>query len=143
MGQTALQKKTTIVLDTHKLKLVALGVLPKAMLILDKAAFDVEGIAKTLATVLTGAMRASIYVSGASGGSNYRARLSEATSKASSKGVSVDFHKEVKPDGKMERIVGVGVVYGIFPELNGKPYIVPAVEQVRPGFNKAWKALFV
>lgn len=37
----------------------------------------------------------------------------------------------------MERIVGVGVVYGIFPELNGKPYIVPAVEQVRPSFVKS------
>jgi len=143
MAQTALQKKTTIMVDMHKLHMIEAGLLPKAVIILDKAAFDVEGIAKTLATVLTGAMRASIYVSGASGGGNYNARKSEAISKASSGGVTVEFHDEIKPEGKMERIVGVGVVYGIFPELNGKPYIVPAVEQVRPGFTQAWKALFI
>ena len=135
-------KDKSIELNMDKLLMIQKGLEPKANMVLDKVAFDVEGIAKTLAPVLTGALRASIYVSGASGGSNYSSRASEAKSKAASKGKTIELLDEIKAE-KMERIVGVGVVYGIFPEVNGKAYLVPAIEQVRPSFEKAWKVLFV
>lgn len=133
-------KKTTIIVDMTKLHLMKAGIGPKAHAILDKAAFDIEAIAKELAAVLTGAMKSSIYVSGSSGGrSNYGERKSD----AAARNPDATFFDEVKPSGKFERIIGASVVYAIFPEIHGQPYIVPAVEQVRPGFTKAWKALVV
>lgn len=136
-------KIVKIDLDTSKIDKMLGGVLEvKANRILDKAAFSIEAIAKTLAAVDTGAMRASVYVSGASGGSNYAKRKAEAMSKAASHGETREFHKEVSPTKRLERIIGASVIYAIFPEVMGQPYIVPAVEQERPKVNAAWKQLF-
>ena len=130
-------------LDLSRLKQLQAGLKPRAHQILDKAALDVEAIAKTLAPVLTGALRASIYTSGLGGkGSSYGAHQIEAAGKGSAGGVKVEFVEEVMPAGPFERIVGPSVIYGIWPEVKGQPYLVPAVEQVRQGFERAWERLF-
>jgi len=115
-----------------------IGTVPgRAMDVLDKAAFDVEAFAKPLTNIDTGAMRNSIYVSGASGGSQY----GEAVGEASGRRPGVGLVDEIKPNGKFERIVGVAVEYAYWQELI-KPYLVPAVEMVRPGLTAAWSGLF-
>ena len=113
----------------------------RVSVLLDKGAFDVEAAAKRNAPVDTGALRASIYVSGASRGGNYSARVSEANGKAQTRGRTIKHGGEIKAQGKFIRIVGPSVIYGIFPEVQGQAYLGPAVEEVRPNFIKAWKML--
>ena len=112
----------------------------RAHALLDKTAFDIESSAKTLAAVDTGAMRSSIYVSGASkgAGSGYGAAVSEAKGKAASRGKKIAFNEEIRPASPFERIIAPSVSYGIFPELQGQPYIAPGVEEHRSNFVKGW-----
>lgn len=125
-----------IIVNTRPLDTLIAVVPKRAHDILDKTAFDVEAVAKPLAAVDTGAMRSSVYVSGASGGSQYGQAITQA--QALRPGVNV--FDEVAPDGKFERIVGVAVEYAYWQELVN-PYLSPAVEQVRPDFVKAWSQL--
>jgi hypothetical protein len=118
-----------------------IGVIPaRAAAILDKAAFDVERIAKPLTAYDTGAMRNSIYVSGASGGSS--TGYGSAASEAESRRPGVGLVPQVVAANKFERVVGVAVEYAYWQELQN-PYLTPAVEQVRPQVNSAWRQLFV
>lgn len=132
-------KQVKIVVDTAKLELLKAGLAAKGHKLLDKTAFDVEATAKTLAPVDTGALRSSIYTSGASGGgSGYSAAMGDAASRASSRGKQVEFNDEVKPASQWQRIVAPSVVYAIFPEIRGHPYLAPAVEAHRAAFLAAW-----
>lgn len=125
-----------VTLNTVNLDRLIVELYPRAHSILDKAAFDVERIAKPLAHFDTGAMRSSIYVSGAKGGSTF----SEGASEAQARRPGVVIMPEVKPRHEFERIIGASVEYGLIQELTF-PYLTPAVEQVRPQFETAWKAL--
>ena len=132
-----------IFVDTTKLHTLSAQLQIRAFSILDKVAFDIEGSAKLLAPVDTGALRASIYVSGASGETGYSAAIAEAKSQAAQRGKKVKFHDNHPPDKPLQRIIAVAVNYGIYPEMMGQPYMAPAVETHRTPFTMAWSSLFV
>ena len=94
-----------------------------------------------MAPVITGALRASIYVAGASGGTNYSARRAEAASKAAAAGKRVKFVGMIGPRSLLERVIAPSVNYAIFPELYGQAYLGPAVEANRDTFMNAWAAV--
>jgi len=117
-----------------------IGEIPeRAETILDKIAFDIERTAKPLTAYDTGAMRNSIYVSGASGNSG--TDYSEATSEARARRPRAMIIDEVKSNGRFERVVGASVNYAYWQELV-KPFLTPAVEQQRPKAQQAWRELF-
>lgn len=134
-------KVCTVTVETGRLLELGRKIQKKAHALLDKTAFDIEATAKSLAAVDTGAMRSSVYVSGASGGSNYEQRRAEAAGKAAGGGKQVEFNPEIRARNPYERVIAPSVAYGIFPELQGQPYIAPAVETHRANFVKAWKGL--
>lgn len=99
-------------IDTRRLRSLRAVVDGRAQQLIDKAAFDVEAGAKERAPVLTGFLKNSI---------------------------ATEIHK-------LKDIVKVGAEYGIFQELGTRymrahPYLVPALEAVRPKFLAAWKQL--
>jgi hypothetical protein len=140
MAKTFHIKACVVEVELGPLLKLEKAVQERAHALLDKMAFDIEETAKTLAKVDTGAMRSSIYVSGASkgGGSGYSAAVAEAKGRAASRGKTVEFHDEIRPSSPFERIIAPSVKYGIYPELNGQPYIGPAVETHRANFIKGW-----
>lgn len=78
-----------------------------------KAALDVEAGAKDRAPVDTGALANSIQMSA---------------------------------DGELAATIAVGVAYGIYVEMGtaraaGQPYLVPATEAARPGFEAAMRRI--
>ena len=110
--------KTVVKLDTRKLDVLIAQTDPRAQAIVSGAAFSVQGKAQALAPVDTGALKNSI-------------------------------HAEQK--GPLLWWVADGVEYGIFQELGhhtksgsfvpAQPFMVPAVEWVRPQFQKSWREL--
>jgi len=126
----------SIALDTTRLDLLIGQLEPRAMTILDNVAFDIEASAKPYAKVDTGAMRSSIYVSGASGGTSYGNAASDAQALRPKAGLV----NEVRPANKWERIVGVAVEYAYWQELQ-QPFIGPAVEDNRRKAQSAWREL--
>lgn len=133
---------TQIIVNTNKIDTMLFSIKQKAAALLDKVAFDIEGMAKVLAPVDTGALRASIYVSGSSRGNSYRPNKAKAKGLASTKGKEIKFFPIINPEVTWQRIVAVSVNYGIFPEVQGQPYLVPAVDANRDRFLAAWKQLF-
>lgn len=100
-------------LDVRKLQELQNGIPQRAQQLIDKSAFDIERGAKERAPVLTGFLKNSIAVE----------------------------------TGKLKDIVRVGAEYGIYQELGTRkmrahPFLVPALEQVKPKFLAAWKQLF-
>lgn len=127
-----------IELDTSRLDQMIREIPERADMVLDKIAFDVERVAKPLTNVETGALRNSIYVSGASGGgTSYAGASSEAKALRPKAGIV----PEVRPSKRFERVIGASVNYAYWQELI-HPFLVPAVEQVRPQAQKEWKKLF-
>jgi HK97 gp10 family phage protein len=99
-----------------------------------KAAFDIQGGAQVRAAVDTGFMKNSIYVS----------TFDETTygQGAGSPPKGAELLPEVKPDDGHTAIIGVGASYGLYVEMGtvrmpAQPYLMPAVESVRPGFEAA------
>ena len=96
-------------LDTRRLDQLRAEIEPRAMALLDLAAFNIQAGAMLGARVDTGAMRASIYVEGASGGKGYDQALSAANSAAAARGRKVYGAPRVQARGKFERVIGVAV----------------------------------
>ncbi len=92
---------------------LVLGLVPKLENVLDKAAHDVEGRAKALVPVDTGATKNSITVSG----NGLERRIGPSTEYAP----SLEF----------------GTV-----RMAARPFLTPAIEQVGPGFARAVGQLF-
>ena len=100
-----------------------------------KAAFDVQAAAATGAPVDTGFLRNSIYVETATD-STY-GQGAGSPPKDSSLVPEVE-----KPEDDLTAYIGVGASYGVYVEMGtvhmpAHPYLAPAVEQVRPNFEKA------
>ncbi len=99
-----------------------------------KAAFDVQAAAATGAPVDTGFLRNSIYVETASDSTYGQG--------ASSPPKDAYLLPEIeKPEDDLTAYIGVGANYGIYQEMGtvhmpAHPYLAPAVEQVRPNFEK-------
>ena len=137
----------TIRVNTAKLDLLTGSLRPRANFLLDKAAFDIEANAKPRTAYDTGALRSSLYVSGASGGGDYSQAASDAIAKAASGGKqtaprTINVMPEVKPRGDMQRVIGASVEYATFQEFY-QPFLLPAVENERPMFVEAWRLLFL
>ena len=102
-----------VVVDTRRLDQLSREMQELAQHVIDKTAFDTKAGAQERAPVDTGALKNSI---------------------------------EVKT-GKLHDDVFVGVEYGIYQELGTRkmrahPFLVPALEAVRPKFLAAWRELF-
>lgn len=102
----------TVRIDTRRLHALRGALDGRAQQLIDKAAFDVEEGAKERAPVLTGFLKNSIAT-------------------------------EIHP---LKDIVKVGAEYGIFQEMGTRsmrahPFLIPALEAVRPKFVAAWKQL--
>lgn len=104
----------SIVLDTSKLDQLAKHLKPAAAAIVAKAAHDVEGHAKAGAPVDTGNLRNSI---------------------AAHQADELTWRVDVAAD------YGAYVEFGTHKSA-AQPYLGPAVEAVRGGLARAWKALF-
>jgi hypothetical protein len=131
-----------IYLNFDKLDKLIENLDPRAEKIVEKIAFQVEAVAKTLAPVDTGALMNSIYTS----------------TKQNNTPPNVNVKPGVRtyslPNAKInEAYVGPSVDYGIYQEfghfaVNGvfvpaHPYLFPALFQARAMFNEIWKELFV
>lgn len=138
---TIRREELTIVVDTTGLENLAAEVHDRAHDLLDKVAFDIEATARSLAPVDTGALKASIYTSGATGRDNYSSGKSAAQAAGRKGNKSIEFKPEVRSGDKYTRIIAASVNYAIFPELRGQAYMVPAVELHRPDFLRAWEQL--
>lgn len=132
-----MSKQVQITLELGKLERLIDETPRRAHAVLDKAAFDVKRTAQPMTAFDTGAMRNSIYVSGASGkGSDYGGAVGEALTRRP----TAKILDEVQPNNEFERVVGVAVEYAYWQELQ-KPYLTPAVEMVRPQLTEAWRQL--
>lgn len=129
----------SMTLEMTALEMLIASLDPRTDAILDKVSFDVEARAKMRGRVDTGAMINSVYVSGASGGMG--TQYSNAASAAQGLRPGVELADEVVPQDRFSRVVGVSVHYAYWQELL-YPFLSPAVEEVRPGFNEAWQGLF-
>jgi HK97 gp10 family phage protein len=99
-----------------------------------KSAFDIQAAAQSLAPVDTGNMKSSIYTKTIDG-DQYPGGGS--TSLVDNQVPGVD---------ETTAYVAVGASYGIYVEMGttrmpAHPYLAPAVEQVRPGFEAAMGAI--
>ena len=145
----------TVKLNTKGLDKLLTEMDPRARDIIDKTAFDVEGRAKEFATdmkaVATGAMRASIYTESTRGAKVDETPTSAAAMPgyivAHSKGeTDFEFTPLPEPRAKLTAYVGPSVHYAPYVhwgtvKMGARPYLLNAVERVRPAFEKAWKAL--
>jgi HK97 gp10 family phage protein len=124
-------------LDTVELDRIASGLDKSVEQVIEAFAFEVEAEAKTLAPVLTGALRASIYTRTKSGGSQ-----PTAIGSAPSEEIPA-------PGGDVIATVGSGIEYGAFVELGthkmgAQPFLGPAVEDKAHDLNdgEMWRKLF-
>lgn len=134
----------TIKLDTAALDKIAANLGKSRDKVLKAFAFEIEGAAKQMAPVDTGAMRASIYtVTKDSDGYD--------SARADSQGLnaSVATGQHPKPSGNVVANVGPCVAYAGYVELgtsrmSARPYLVPAVEQMARKLNdeSMWREMF-
>jgi len=106
--------------------------------VIRKTGFAIERMAKILAPVDRGFLRASIYTVTHSG-SGFRVSASDATGRAKR-----TLFNEVRTADKYEALVPVGAEYGIYQEYGtlrsaAQPFMTPAVESVRPQFERDMK----
>ena len=136
----------TVKVNTARLEALLKQLHPKADMILDKCAFDIEATAKGLAPVDTGALRASIYVAapGKSGQGRGQSAQNAAKNASRNRGQrsgqtrrNITFTSLPSPDD-LQRNIGPSVNYAIFPEIRGHPYMRPAAEANRNNFVRAW-----
>ena len=134
----------TIKLDTRQLDKIAASLNTNRDKVLKAFAFQIEGKAKELAPVDTGAMRASIYTVTKDSDGYESAR---AASQAQNANVATGKHPT--PSGKVIANVGPCVEYAGFVELgtsrmSARPYLVPAVEQMARKLNdeSMWREMF-
>ena len=100
--------------------------------IVSKTAFDAQAVAQRESAVDTGAQRASIYTD-TDQGSTY----AEAVNAARALRPDARFVEPVRRRGELEAIVSVGVEYAVYNEYDGKAFMGPAAEEVRPSYERA------
>lgn len=132
-----------IVLEDERLRRLPARLESKGRFLVRQTAHQIEGEAKTRAAVDTGFMRNSIYVV-ASDESNYAERKGEAEA-ANSLGIMEP--EMQRPDNDLEALTVVGAEYGAAVEYGtsraaAQPYLTPAVEAVRPLWDKGLEELF-
>ena len=109
--------------------------------IVRKAAFDIQREAMRNAPVDTGFLKGSIYVV-TKGASTY-----DQAAEAQSNNPQAELLPEVEqPPDDQSAFIAVGATYGLYVELGtvnmaAQPYLVPAVELIRPQYEAAMKSL--
>jgi hypothetical protein len=105
-----------------------------------KAAFDVQAHAQSLVRVDTGALKNSIYVV-TDQADEYGPAMATATQRYLTKySAPPKSRPHQKPKRKLEAVVAVGMEYGAEVEYTVEPYLRPAAEAVRPGYQRACTA---
>jgi HK97 gp10 family phage protein len=105
---------------------------PAVKAVVKKTAFDIQAQAQSRAPVDTGFLRNSVYTQ-TSDSSSYR-------------GGEKALPEIAGPSSETEAYVAVGAEYGVYVELgtsrqSAQPYFYPAIEAIRPGFDKAMEAI--
>ncbi len=132
----------TTKLDMRELERIQRELIPKARAVVDKTAFDVQARAANNAPIETGALASSIYT--VTERSNGHATAVAAARARNPKGKVVSIPT---PQNDLEANVGPSMEYGIYQELGtarmpAQPFLIPAIEKIRPYWRKAWKAMF-
>jgi HK97 gp10 family phage protein len=122
-GAFLLVKIMSVTVNTTRLNNIIRNVDGDMADVVATIAFAVERVAKTMAPVETGALKASIYAKLKKGG--HQPTQFDGV-------VYVDLPE---PESELEAIVGPTVEYGIYLELgtsrqSAQPYLTPAVEQI-------------
>lgn len=135
-------KVTKIILTDDRLRALSGKVRQRAGIVVAQAAHQIEREAKFRAPVDTGFLTNSIYTK-TTGTSNYEENQAKAKEKDED-GVSLS---EVGQPEALSATVAVGAEYGAAVEYGGgsraaTPYLTPAVEKVRPEWEKGLKRLF-
>lgn len=126
--------KTNVTLDTTKLDSILRKLDGNVADAIAKAGFAVEGRAKTKAPVDTGALRASIYTSLASGD-----RSNDAMADAQARNPDAETNPLPTPRDNHTAYVGPSVEYAMAIELGSaaraaQPYLLPAVRETEKEF---------
>lgn len=101
-----------------------------------ETAFEAEAIAKGESAVDTGAQRASVHVVTAT-----KSSYAKAAQDASTRRPGVTLFPEFQPSSPDQVILAVGVNYGFWNEILGKPFLGPAVDQVAPTLGQRCRAI--
>lgn len=134
--------RVTIDVTFNRFPEIARALPVEADKVVRKTAFDIEGRAKDLAPVDTGALKNSIYVKFGGGESTYnRAQVAASTMNPES-GLLPEM---ARPEAHTATI-GPAVEYGIFLEFGtrsmpAQPYMTPAAEAARGAFIAAMKQM--
>lgn len=107
-----------------------------------KVAFDVTAMAQDKAPIITGALMNSIYPVTSKGSGYARSAAAAAAAVAKAGEPPRSMFPAVPPVRVGEAIVAVGMEYGYDVEYGDgrrepKPYLTPAVEQLRPALARA------
>ncbi len=131
-----------VTLNTRKLQKLRQELIPLAAAVIDKTAFDIEGKAKDYTPIKTGALRSSIYTvtSRESGeaGAHRAARIDNP---------AVELETIPEPRQKLLARVGPSANYAIYVHWGtvkmrySRPFLLLAVEDFRPYFQRAWNAM--
>jgi len=130
-----------IEIDTRVLDRIIRNHPKKVSELVRKTAFKVEQNAKMRAAVDTGAMRNSIYVVTPDSDS-----YTQAAGAAKAANPNAETSPLPQPTGEFTAHVGPAVEYAVYVELGShkmaaQPFLVPAVEQERAAWEKAWEDL--
>ena len=143
--------KFTIKLDTRGLDNMIKNTSPLAEQVINKTAFDVEGSAKrwvaSFPAVKTGALLNSIYTKTTRGEFRNNKPDDESNIGRDVLRRNPEASIDVLPrPPKLTAYVGPSVHYALYVhwgtvKMGARPFLLNAVEQVRPSFVAAWKAL--
>lgn len=136
-----------VVIALEKAKLEQGGAALRSLLeqVIAKAAFDVQAGAQERVPVKTGATKSSIYVSIAGRSSTYSQGVGEAQTRRP--GVMVSSEEAPEGEAGLAARIGPSTSYAPLLEFGthsrpARPYMVPSLERVRPGFEAAIKQAF-
>lgn len=142
MTTVNLGKGATYTLDTRELDRILREMPNKREEILAKTAFEIEGKAKQLAPVDTGALMSSIFTK-TKRSNGFRKACGNAQNKNPKAKMLPESEFEIK-DG--EALVGSPMEYAFWVEIghhkvSARPFLGTAVEMARTGFEKLLKGL--
>lgn len=129
-----LRGQVTVRIDKRPLAALLRAMPGRTQAVVDRNAEKVADRARANAHVITGAMRASIYVSRGLGSSDYPTRRAS----AAVLNPKAKFTSQVNPEkSRASAVVGVAVNYGVYEEIRaGHRFLGPAAEVVRPSYYR-------
>jgi HK97 gp10 family phage protein len=128
--------KTTIVVTMNRFPEIVAKLPAETSTVVRKAAFDLEGKAKTLVPVDTGTLKNSIQTHMASGATSAEVQAGDETTPYGKTTHTGAKSTSVTPSAEYAAAVEFGA-----KGKGGRPYMTPAAEAVRPAFKAAMQQL--